>query len=172
MRLWRWLAAAVVWLFAVAVVAVVAWFAIASAGREVAGADHAMSLVSAVQPSGARATTPATVARTPSPSSPTLGAVRPDSGIDAGTPSVTPSVSDSGGGLTGTFSSAGGDVTVQCVARKVAAWTTQVADGWRIDQAVSRAGGPLRVLFVAGDGRRAGVEATCPSGQPSFSATP
>src|SRR5215210_408604 len=92
-RVSRWLAAVVVWLSAVTVVAAVAWFAIDSAGREVSGGDHAMSLVSAVQPSPTLATTPANVARTPSPSPTTLGVARPESGIDARTSFVTPSVS-------------------------------------------------------------------------------
>ena len=92
MRVWGWLAAALVWLLAVAVVAAVAWFAMDSAGREVAGADGAVRLVAAAQPSGASASTAADVTRTP--------------------PSSTPSVPGSGGGRTGTYSFEAGDVVV------------------------------------------------------------
>jgi hypothetical protein len=175
-RVWRWLAAAGLWLLAVVVVAAVAWFAINSAGREVAGAGHAMTLVSAVQPSPALTTPSANVAPTGSPSSTTLGAPQPESGIDAGTrfgtPSGTPSVQGSDGGRTGAYSSAGGDVLVRCAGGRAAGWTARVADGWRIGQAAAQAGGLFRVLFVTGDGRIAGVEAGCQGGgQPSFSPT-
>jgi 4-amino-4-deoxy-L-arabinose transferase-like glycosyltransferase len=175
MRVWRWLAAAGLWLLAVAVAAAVAWFAFDSAGREVAGPGHAMSLVSAVQPSPAVATQPANVAPTAEPSPTTLGAPQPESGIDAGTrfgtPTGTPSVLGSDGGRTGAYSSVGGEVLVRCVSGGTAGWTARVADGWRVGQAAVKAGGLLRVLFVTGDGRIAGVDATCKSGTPSFSPT-
>ena len=147
MRVWGWLAAALVWLLAVAVVAAVAWFAMDSAGREVAGADGAVRLVAAAQPSGAPASTAADVTRTP--------------------PSSTPSVPGSGGGRTGTYSSEAGDVVVRCAGDSVAGWAMRAADGWRAE-AAPVAGGRLKVLFVAGDGRLAGVEAGCQDGEPAL----
>jgi hypothetical protein len=172
-RVRGWLTSAVVWLLAVAVVAAVAWFAIDSAGRQVAGADHAITLVSAVQPSPAVGAGPANVTPTPASSPSAPGAERPEPGIDAGTPIVTPSgtpsVPGSGSGRTGTHSSAGGDIAVRCVGGTAAGWTTRVADGWRIEQAAPQAGGGLLVRFVARDGRTDGVRVNCQNGPPSFS---
>jgi hypothetical protein len=162
-RVGRWLVAGLVWLSAVAVVAAVAWFALDSAGREVAGADG-LGLVSAVRPSPA--VPPANAAPTASPPSTTLGAERPESGTGAA-PTGTASVPGSEGMGAGTYSSAGGDVLVRCVGDRAAGSVIRVADGWRIGAAPTA--GPLRMLFVAGDGRVAGVEAACRNGQPAFS---
>jgi hypothetical protein len=163
-RMWRWLAAAVVWLLAVVVVAAVAWFAIDSAGREVAGPNTRAALVSGAQPSPAVATTPANVAptATPTPSTAALGAPERKSGTNTG-PSGSPSVPSSGGEWTGSYDSAAGVVLVRCAGGKVAGSSTRVADGWRVER-TSNAGGGLRVIFVAGDGRKASVEAACQSG--------
>jgi hypothetical protein len=177
-RVWRWLAAAVAWLLAVAIVAGVAWFAIASAGREVAGADDVVTLVDAAQPAPASATASSSAVPTPAPSSTPLGAVRPGpatrTGGDTptqpgtGTPTGTPSVPGPSGGRTGTYSSAGGDLVVRCAGDEVTGWAMRPADGWRAEAAPCP-GGELHVLFVAGDGRSVGVAAACPDGQPSFS---
>jgi hypothetical protein len=169
-RVWRWLAAAAVWLLAVAVVAAVVWFAIDSAGREVAGADEAVTLVSAPQTSPGLATPSRDAARTPRPSSPSstlLGADRPESGTEPLTSSGTPSVPGSGGGRTGTYGSTGGDLVVRCLDDTVDGWALRAADGWRAEAALD--GGGLRVLFVGGDGRMVGLQAACQNGEPSFS---
>jgi hypothetical protein len=162
-RMWRWLAAAVVWLAAVVVVAAVAWFAIDSAGREVAGPNTRAALVSAAQPSPTVAATPGNVAPTPPPSPGALGAPGPEPGTNTVTPSGTPSVPSSGGEWTGSYDSAGGVVLVRCVGGKAVGSATRVADGWRVER-TSNVGGRLRVIFVAGDGRKASVEAACQNG--------
>jgi hypothetical protein len=166
-RVRRWLAAAawmVVWLLAVAVVAGVAWFAIDSAGREVAGGEDAVTLVSAAQqPPASGTTSRSSTAVRPAPT--TLGAERPGSGRSR----LTPSVPGSGGGRTGTYSSASGDLAVRCLDDTVTGWALRTADGWRAEAAL--AGGSLHVLFVAGDGRMAGVQAHCHDGDASFAPT-
>jgi hypothetical protein len=85
MRVGRWLAAAGVWLVAVALVAGVAWFAIDSAGHEV-GADGAIGLVVAAAPSSRAAASPA-------PAGPT-SATSP--GSDPASPPASTTVAPSG----------------------------------------------------------------------------
>jgi hypothetical protein len=148
-RVWRWGAAAAVWLLAVAVVAGVAWFAIDSAGREVLGADGAVSLV-AVQPSPTA-----------------LRAARPGAPAQVVPPTRAPSVPGPRSGRTSTYSTAAGDVVVRCAGDDVTGWAMRAADGWRAE-AAPKAGGRLEVLFVARDGQLAGVEAACQNGQASF----
>jgi hypothetical protein len=166
-RVWRWLAAAVVWAVAVAVAAAVAWFAIDLATRQVAGANQRLTLV-ATAPSSQdlAATSEGDVPALP-PSSTARGAPAAGSGIHMATPSGTPSVMILSGVRTGTYSSAGGVVLVGCLGRESVGSATRVADGWRVDS-VAEAGGGFRVLFVADDGRVARVEAACRNGQPSF----
>ncbi len=182
MRVVRWLAAAGVWLSAVAAVAAVAWFAIDSAGREVGG-DGAVSLVAASRPAtqapvpapgtaspstsvtGRASPTPTRSAPArdvaPSPSPPSQPSSRPTARPSGTvTPRPTPTVPGASSGRTATFSSSGGDLVVWCIGAKVDGWRVRPADGWRADpKLVSR--GELEMLFTSGEGSVIEARALC-----------